>query len=317
MIRIVFTLWWISGILSLLAWLFPVLIEIGLFLLVLPGLMLAFAPDVFIITSVLLLANVLVARLRGKRQLMAYSLFLAAFVALDFVIPWSLNRSLDQYWESLPGDAPVSDAGMHRIALLFAPRRSDEGPPFTPGCHYLCKQLLTDHVAQAVLVGSPPAAGRQTSLDLQLPVTSYRIGHDPECSAAGAADEIGNGACLIARPAILAASDLVIVRDSLPTGPYPQSAPWRFYADWLPAERFGVYQISGGQCRLLMQRIRLRAEPFFTPLIIGIHNSYAMDHVRLALLRWPRSMIAGDSPRDAQIDDFLERNFKLNFGFPH
>jgi hypothetical protein len=288
-----------------------------LFILMLPGLMLAFAPDIFIITSVLLVANLLFARLRGKPQLMAYSLFLAVFVELDFVIPWSLNRSLDQYWESLPDDVPVSDAGMHTIALLFAPLRSDEGPPFTPGCHYLCKQLLTDHVAQTVMVGLPPATGRQASLDLQLPVTSYRIGHDAECSAANAADEIGNGTCLTARPTTLAASDLVIVRDSQPAGPYPQSAPWRFYADWLPAERFGVYQIHGGQCRLLMQRIRLRAEPFLMPLIIGLPNGYGMDQVRLALLRWPRSMIGGDSPRDAQIDDFLERNFKLNFGFPH
>jgi hypothetical protein len=322
MTRIVFTIWWISGILSLLALLFPALIVIGLFLLVLPGLMLAFAPDIFIIMTVLLVANLLFGKLRGKPQLIAYSVFLGAFAALDVAIPWSLNRSLDQYWENPPRDDSVGDAGMNRIALLFARRRADEGAPLTPGCHYLCKRLLTERAIQAVLVGSPPAADNLAPLDLQLPVTSYHIEHRPTCSASqsgepvsGAArvvEQISEGRCLIAEPATLAASDLVIIRDRLSGGPYPQSAPWRFYADWLPAERLGVYQVRAGQSQLLMQRIRLRADLFFTPLIIGLANGYEMESVKLAVLRWPGSMTGGDSPQDARIDDFLRRHFKLD-----
>ena len=327
MTKIVFTIWWISGILSLLALLFPALIVIGLFLLVLPGLMLAFAPDILIIASVLLVANLLFGRLRGAPLLVAYSLFLGIFVALDIAIPWSLNRSLDQYWENQPRDDLVSDARVHRIALLFARRPPDEGLPITPGCHYLCKRLLTDHAIQAVSIGSPPPANHFAPLDLQQPVTSYHIEHRAACSASqsvepvsGAArvvEQAGDGVCLIAEPATLATSDLVIIRDRMPGGPYPQSAPWRFYADWLPAERLGVYQIRAGQAQLLLQRIRLRAERFFTPLIIGLANGYGMESVKLAVLRWPRPMIGGDSPQDALVDDFLRRHFKLDISLPH
>jgi hypothetical protein len=325
MTRIVFTLWWISGILSLLALLFPALIVIGLFLLVLPGLMLAFAPDIFIITTVLLVAHLLFGKLPQKPQMAAYSLFLGAFVALDIAIPWSLNRSLDQYWEDLPRNDSVSDVGINRIALLFARRRADEGPPITPGCHSLCKRLLSEHAIQAVLVGSPPAADNLAPLNLQLPVTSYHIEHRPACSASHTAEPVSDavrvvelvsdGVCLIAEPAILAASDLVIVRDRLSGGPYPQSAPWRFYADWLPAERLGVYLVRAGQSQLLMQRIRLRADLFFTPLIFGLANGYGMESVKLAVLRWPSPMTGGDGQRDAQIEEFFRRHFKLDSSF--
>jgi hypothetical protein len=289
--------------------------------------MLAFAPDIFIIATVLLAANLLFGRLRGKPQLVACSLFIGGFVALDVAIPWSLNRSLNQYWENPPRDELAGDARIHSIALLFARRRPDEGPPDAPGCHALCKRLLTDHAIHAVLVGSPPAFDSLAPLNLQLPVTSYHIEYRPACSAGkavesaagagGIVEQISDGACLLATPATLAAGDLVIIRDSLSSGPYPQSAPWRFYADWLPAERLGVYQIRAGQPQLVLQRIRLRAEPFFTPLIIGLTNGYGAESMRLALLRWPRSMIGGDSPQDSQIDDFLRRHFKLNISFLH
>jgi hypothetical protein len=325
MTRVIFTIWWISGILSLLALLFPALIVVGLFLLVLPGLMLAFAPDIFIIATVLLVAQVLFSRLHATPRLIAYSLFIGAFAALDIAIPWSLNRSLDQYWVNLPRDDSVGDAKIDRIALLFARRRPGLGLPVTPGCHYLCKQLLTDHPVQSVLIGAPPAADNLASLDLQLPVTAYHIEHRLTCfdsqsakpvsTAADNVEQIGEGVCLIAEPATLAASDLVIIRDSLDGGPYPNSAPWRFYADRLPAERLGVYQISAGRARLLMLRIRLRADPYFTPLIIGLANGYGMESVRLAVLRWPRSMAGDNNPQDALIGDFLRRHFKLDIGF--
>jgi hypothetical protein len=325
MIRIVFTIWWISGILSLLALLFPALIVFGLFLLVLPGLMLAFAPDFFIITTALLVANVLFGRLRGKPRLVAYSLFLGSFVVLDIVIPWSLNRSLDQYREDLPHDE-VGDARVNTIALLFARRRPDEGSSITAECHNLCKRLLTDHAVQAVLIGLPPEAGNQTQPDLQLAVTSYHIEQRPAClasqsteqvAAARIVEQVSDGGCLIAEPGTLAASDLIIVRDSISEGPYPQSAPWRFYADRLPAERLGVYPIHAGQPRRLLLRVRLGAEPFFTPLIVGLANGYGMESVKLAVLRWPRMMNGGDSPHDAQIDEFLRQHFKLNINFLH
>jgi hypothetical protein len=325
--RIVFTIWWISGILSLLALLFPALIVIGLFLLVLPGLMLAFAPDIVIIMTVLMLANLLFGRPRGRPRLIAYALFLGAFVVLDFAVPWSLNRSLDQYWQDLPSDDVVRGTKIRGIALLFARRRPEQGLPITSGCHYLCKQLLVDHAVQAVLIGLPPATVSLVPLDLQLPVTSYQIEYGVACVAGQAADpsagagkiveQMSDGVCLAARPATLAASDLVIVRDGMDRGPYPNSAPWRFYADRLPAERLGVYQISAGQARMLMLRIRLRAEPFFMPLIIGLANGYGMESVGLALLRWPRSVIGDNSPQDALIDDFFRRHFKLDISFLH
>jgi hypothetical protein len=326
MIRVVFTLWWISGILTLLALLFPALIVAGLYLLVLPGLMLAFAPDIFIIATVLLLASVLFGRLPGRSRLVAYTLFLGLFVALDFAIPWSLNRALDQHWENLPADQAVGDTAIHRVALLFARRNVEQGLPVTAGCHYLCKRLLTENAVQAVLIGSPPAANNLTAIDLQLPVTSYHIEHRPECIAAQSAEpmtsadgfeQVSDGVCVVGEPATLAASDLVIVRDSLNGGPYPNSAPWQFYADWLPAERLGVYQINAGQARLLMLRIRLRADPFFTPLIIGLANGYGTEAVRLAVLRWPRSVIGDKSLPEALIDEFLRRHFKVDISFLH
>jgi hypothetical protein len=187
--------------------------------------------------------------------------------------------------------------------------------------------LLTDRSVQAVLIGSPPAAGHVVPLDLQLPATSYRIEHRAACFAgqsdapvSGAAkvvEQVSDGVCLIAEPATLAQSDLVIMRDSLSGGPYPKSAPWRFFADKLPAERLGVYEIRAGQPQLLMSRIKLRADPFFIPLIIGLANGYGMESVKLALLRWPRPMIGGDSRQDAPIDDFLRRRFKLDISFLH
>ncbi len=253
MTRIVFTIWWISGILSLLALLFPALIVIGLFLLVLPGLMLVYLhPTSSLLRPCLLVANLLFGRLRGKRQFAAYALFLGTFAALDIAIPWSLNRSLDQHWDNLPGDDSTSYATIHSIALLFAQRQSQpKGPQVATDCHrYLCRRLLTDQAVQAVLIGSPPAADHTVLLDLQLPVTSYRIEHRAACFAGESearmsgtgkvVDQISDGVCLTAEPATLAASDLIIMRDRLSGGPYPPVralAPFRGQAPGRAARR--------------------------------------------------------------------------------
>ncbi len=323
MTRFVFNLWWISAILSLLAWLFPALIVIGLFMLVLPGLVLVFAPDLFIATTMLLMANLLFGRLPGTFRLVAYALFLGGLMALDTAAPWSLNRSLDQYWEDPTPNAAAGDANTRSIALLFARRYPDQGTPVTPGCHNLCKRLLTDHAVQRVLLGAPPATDQAVPLDLQLPVTSYRLEHRATCpvgtdpEADRGVEQFGAGTCLIAEPATLAASDLVIIRDSVSGGPYPQSGPWRFYTDRQPAERLCVYRIRADQPQLVMLRIRLRTDRFFTPLIIGLANGYGMESVRLGVLRWPRPTIDDDSPQAALIDEFLRHRFKLDINFLH
>jgi hypothetical protein len=77
------------------------------------------------------------------------------------------------------------------------------------------------------------------------------------------------------------------------------------------------YQVSAGEVQRLMLRIKLRAEPFFTPLIIGLGNGYGTESARLALLRWPRPIGDSDSPTDALIDDFFRRHFKIDLNFLH
>jgi hypothetical protein len=63
-----------------------------------------------------------------------------------------------------------------------------------------------------------------------------------------------------------------------------------------------------------MPRISLRANRFSRRLLLLLASRTVVriKMVRLAIHRWPRPMLGGDSPRDLLIDDFLRRHFKLD-----
>ncbi len=130
----------ITGVLAAIATMFPGLVIVGYFLLVVPGVVLSLAPTVF----PYLLATWLVGAMLPVRQVWlarGAALVLVVALASVAVLPWRLSALAEFDQAQVPdvaAEAPIALAGDVRIERRGLGLAWDEPPP----CDALCKTIL-------------------------------------------------------------------------------------------------------------------------------------------------------------------------------
>jgi len=205
----------------------------------------------------------------------------AITLAIMVVVPLLLN-SIHRYERAalLTGEKPwegsISEIGT--LALL-TDSVEDKGWPFPGQCEpRRCRGLMYQHLARAVLIGSPPPIG--TTLDPSLKVTRYRIEHRPWCPPLEGINRPGGrnllelmslaeGDCLIAEPETLADADVIVVdqRFNPPTRPLRDTVH-----EWLIGGRLSLYQRDGNGWRELFRKTAVGGSDWLVPMLIGPLN---------------------------------------------
>ena len=165
---------WVSGILAAIAVLIPGSVVLGLYLAIIPGLILAVAPTIFLYTSAFaLLRNALGRRLPARGRIAVN----AAAAALTVAVGFALTAPL-----ALDGRRAVAAATKHDVTApqplsIEGDVRLDRfGDAWSPGgrskkdaCDALCAAMLDTPGVRSVTIGGTDSAGALVS-----PVT-YRL----------------------------------------------------------------------------------------------------------------------------------------------
>jgi len=321
----------VSAILTAVA-LVPGTIVLGLFFVVVPGLMLIAAPYVFAASLASLMARALFGHLRFAARMLTYAGSALLMLGLATAAAWQINQPLMTDWEKLSaGDHPrsvnqdgVNKDGIRAIALL-QDRHAARGNPSL--CLNLCQSLLYTSAAESVLQGASPADMDGSIPDPAQPVLRYRVEKRDSCSPVTLPDgmirqselnifnkrqllddvmiRIAAGNCLIAELATLAQSDLIVVNQVLRDAHKPSMRDrWKPALDTLAARRLTIYRVRDGRPVLLSRETSMTAYPVFTPLLIGLLSGDPID-IELGILRASRK-----NPGD-DIDTFFEQVFGL------
>jgi hypothetical protein len=205
----------------------------------------------------------------------------AIAVAILVAVPMLLN-SIHRYERAalLAGDKPwqgsLSEIGT--LALLTDsfedkhwPIRGECGPR-------RCRSLLYQHLARAVLIGSPPPVG--SALDPSAKVTRYHIEHRPWCPPLKYLDHpdyrdptelmsLAEGDCLVAEPATLAEADVIVVDQSFD----PPARPLRNTVhEWLTGGQLSLYQRAGNDWQELSRHTTVGGSDWLVPMLVGPLN---------------------------------------------
>jgi len=142
-----------------------------------------------------------------------------------------------------------------------------------------CRSLLYQHIARAVLVGSPPPIGK--ALDPALKLTRYRLEKRAWCPPLENLDGrrhgrdmtelagLAAGECLVSEPATLADADTIVLHQSF-------TAPGRtvFYTvhDDITGGRLSLYRRHGEGWQELFRQTKVGGSDWFVPMLIGQLN---------------------------------------------
>jgi hypothetical protein len=315
----------VSAILTGVA-LVPGTIVLGLFLVV-PGLVLMAAPYAFAASLASLIAVTLFGHLDYAARIRAYAGFALLLPGLATAAAWHINRPLMKEWEKLSAaDHPWTGTreGIRVIALL-ADRAAAGGNPSL--CLALCQRLLYSGTADSVLEGASPTDTESSIADTAQFVIRYRVERRASCPPVRLPDgairesslnifnkrqllddvkiRIAAGNCLIAEPATLAESDLVVVNQVFHDGHQPYMRDrWKLDLDTLSAKRLTVYRMRGGRPEQLSRETAMTAYPVFTPLVIGLRTGDPID-IEYGILRVSKKHPGED------IGTFFEKVFGL------
>jgi hypothetical protein len=325
--RVLVGVCWVSAILTGVA-LVPGAIVLGLFVVVVPGLVLIAAPYLFAASLASLIAVTLFGHLGFAARMCAYAGFALLLLGLATAASWQINRPLMREWETLSaGDHPWNGTkdGIGAIALLQNRAAADGGNPAL--CFSLCQRLLYTGTAESVLQGASPADTDSSSIDPAQPVIRYRVEKRGSCPPVTLPDgeirqselnifnnrqllddvkiRIAEGNCLIAETVTLAQSDLVVVNEVLRKGHQPNMRDrWTPALDTLSARRLAIYRIRDGRAVQLSRETSMTAYPVRTPLLIGLLTGDPID-IEFGILQVPKK-----NPGD-DIGAFFEKVFGL------
>jgi len=158
----------VSGVLGGIAWLFPSLVIVGFFLLVVPGVILSLAPTVFCYLALALLIRTL---LPFEASAVTTILSLAASGAIGWAVMQPFHRSeVARFEAAIKPAVPTPDGfNLSGVVRVEGYRTSDYGNAGREGCNSLCLLILDQPGVEAVInvtqkKGKDPVA------------TAYRLG---------------------------------------------------------------------------------------------------------------------------------------------
>lgn len=295
----------LSAALTLPAIFLPGAIIIGLFLGVLPGQMIAFAPDLLALGLVALGGYAIFAPLGAPRRAAATAGLVGLCVLGLAACAFTVNRPARQAWRDLQagdhgaGHAPFTPGN---VAILADGRGSPaegslDGRQDDPAlCGNLCQRLLYSGAATSVSLAAIGHYPTTAAMDPRMAVTRYAIARHLPCPPPAALapaiayqgliapdypyygqatllgpqrrsiqDRMAAGDCLVSSPALLGASETVIILAAAsPDGPMP--GPWRLAAGPVSARRIAVFGRAGGNMTELYRHTMVWAD-FLCPVL--------------------------------------------------
>jgi hypothetical protein len=280
------------GVAALIVMAFPVTAVFGLFLGILPGIILGLTPSLFIYLLAWGVLRWLVLKLAtvsgfnsGSWQLrwMASLVPVAILMVLAFRIPETINRPHEQEIAQLEAtDVQPSDViKLPTIVAVELPsftygRRRGEGP----FCEALCLRLLYNGVVSRVIAvarfsdGIELAGYRIERRDqcpkpdlprslIVWPQQHLEMGTEPRSVEQRVQARIAGGECLVREAARIEDAAMVIAVRSIKAGTGSLRKPWSLWLDAVDAKRLDVVEADG---RVLYRRTQISAELLSAPL---------------------------------------------------
>ena len=312
MSRKALTFFSITGGLAFLALSFPSLVIAGLFLLIIPGIVLFAAAPVFLYSAL----GYATWRLTGGMHRSARLAILLGTLAILAVIPaWLLNLPINDERAALTAHdmtAPIPPLRDTTLAI-FTPSRSHSGgrQPADTACDGICQRLLYNGAVARVIRG---AYAPRIPATEPVTVRAYRIERRDTCPAVALPDDtdqwpgdphdysdrardriaarIAAGQCLISEAATMDEADYVLrdyaVRE--PALKYDQPP----IADTVRAKRieFGV-RTADGPPRVIHRKTQVESKPVAMPFMIANdihHNDMEASFLRLKAVDNPYTL---------------------------
>jgi hypothetical protein len=279
-----------TGLAALIVMAFPVTAVFGLFLGILPGLVLGWTPSLFIYLLAwgalrwLVLKLGTVAGLNSSLRQTPNLVPVAILMVLAFAIPGMINAPHEREMAQLQANDVESSAVIKLPATVAIelPSSSHMGRRGEgPFCEALCLRLLYNGVVSRVIAVARHPDG---AMDL----ASYRIERREQCPKADLPRslivwprqhlEMGTGPkrvegrvearaaageCLVREAGRIADAGMVIAISSIKAGTSAFRAPWSLWLDTVGAKRLEIVEADG---RVLYRRTQIDAELLSAPL---------------------------------------------------
>jgi hypothetical protein len=292
----------ITFLLSLLAFLAPATIIIGLFLGVVPGLLIAMSPNLLALGLVAFVGRTLFSFLTPARRLAATGVLIALTLAALTALATTTNRPAAQHWAALLAqDHPLTGEppSLENLAILTdgMVNPATGNLPQTQAdiikCASLCQRLLYSGTVKSVSLAAIKTFPAQTELNPAMAVLRYTIEHRPPCppieNPAPDIEYDGErvtvsvqhpkiqqrqdaGDCLASKTDTLAASGTIIVTAALPSGAPPltgstyEDIAWQLVPGPFDAHRFAMYRVSRNVTQEIYRLTTVRAN-FLCPIL--------------------------------------------------
>lgn len=297
----------ILGVLSFVALAIPGLVIFGLFLGIVPGIILLIAPTLFIYLTQASVVAPLVRGLRIKFAPLVSLILVVGFgCAQSFWIDWDV---WEKYREAKYSEVPLRAVGgtFKSIAVL-----GDDGA--TPGngdvsemlCGSICQRLLYNGGAQEVMVAEPLTQGRTLNEAAQTAVFYIKKGRSCEeigvtghenstntLTLNGVSARMASGECLVKDYGEISEADAVLSIASETSGKPKYQDFWNINRKRLKFLKIELLiRNSEGKLQPASRFISLKAEPLFAPLTVApiIGGSGGNLYAASGFVRWEIDM---------------------------
>ena len=274
------TFYTITGILSLLSIFIPDIITMGLYLFVVPGLILAIAPSLFVLTFVSRTVRDILKRFSVPLPLIAS---IGLIVAFCYVTAILYNTSTNKMVEDLTAHDVVTQRPIPlngTVALLGLHYFNNRNNKWQYLCNDMCMKLLYNGAAKKILIGPADDIRNRKPHDNKLqsffiekrdicptPLLDWSNSND---TTQAVMERILHGDCLMTADGELTEANIVINDKTIHRSPYINDdlKNWYLKLDTLTARRFEVIRVSPQGQEVLEQRTQTRSMPLFVPLVI-------------------------------------------------
>ncbi len=274
------TFYVITGILGLLSIFVPDLITMGLYLFVVPGVLLAVSPSLFVLTFILRTLRALLKRFSVPFPLIAS---IGLIVALCYAVALAYNAPTQKMVEELTAhdvitQRPIPVSGT--VALLGLHYFNNRNNKWQYLCNDMCMKLLYNGAAKKILIGPADDIDNRKPRDTKLqsffiekrdvcptPLLDWSNSND---TTQALMERIMHGECLITSDGDISEANIVISDKTVHRSPYisDKLKNWYLNLDSLTARRFEVIRVSPQGQEVLEQRTQTRSMPLFVPLVI-------------------------------------------------
>lgn len=275
----------------------------GIFLLGIPGIILGYAPMLFLYSLVIKIFLGLFSTMtsNGLRCLFA----LLSTLALASLFPLAINYQTSKIVDTLRAEDKSIVSPVHlgdTIALMFPSSQDSLGRHTPPSCTSLCQNLLYNGAVKRVMVDDLSTINKES---LSKNVRFYYISRQGFCPTGIDSNGfrpgqqgynstiVGNstiqmrkvaGECLLEGSAPLSEAQMIFIEQEFKKLPYRDAILWSLSPDAIVSRRIELLQNAQGKLELLDRKTQIETSVLAVPLVIGTVGGYGFK-VLLGFLR--------------------------------